>query len=129
MATISNDYNRCELYNVASAPNGRGPFFIRQLGNSPGNASLSNDPYLLRKDGVWVLTLRVYTLSEADQQQFMYDTAAEVMQVLDGLDGPPVIEDQLPEGITRQEILSKAETAISRLMNAMKQAKPCPLPG
>ena len=51
------------------------------------------------------------------------------MQVLDGLDGPPVIEDQLPEGITRQEVLSKAETAISRLMNAIKQAKPCSMPG
>jgi hypothetical protein len=129
MATLTNDYNRCELYNVASAPTGRGPFFIRQLGTSPGNISISNDPYLLRKDGVWVLTLRVYTLSEAEQQQFMYDTAAEVMQVLDGLDGPPVIEDQLPEGITRQEILSKAETAISRLMSGMKQAKPCSMPG
>jgi len=129
MATITNDYNRCELYNVGSAPNGRGPFFIRQLGTSPGNVSVSNDPYLLRKDGVWVLTLRVYTLSEEEREQFMYASAAEVMQVLDGLDGPPVIEDQLPEGITRQEVLSKAETAISRLMNAIKQAKPCSMPG
>lgn len=129
MPTLSNDYNRCELYNVASAPNGRGPFFIRQLGTSPGNLSVSNDPYLLRKDGVWVLTLRVYTLTEEEREQFMYASAAEVMQVLDGLEGPPVIEDHLPEGLTRQEILSKAETAISRLMDAMKKAKQCSMPG
>lgn len=128
MATLSNDYNRCELYNAASAPNGRGPFFIRQLGRSPDSTTLNNDPYLLRKDGVWVLNLRVYTLSEAEQQQFMYDTMADVVQVLDSLEGPPVIEEQLPEGVTRQEILSKAEVALSRMVAAVKNAKPCSLP-
>lgn len=128
MATLSNDYSRCELYNAASAPNGRGPFFIRQLGRSPGSTSLENDPFLLRKDGVWVLNLRVYTLSETEQQQFMYNTMAEVMQVLDSLEGPPVIEEQLPEGVTRQEILSKAEAALSRMVSAINNAKPCSLP-
>lgn len=128
MASLSNDYKRCELFNAASAPNGRGPFFIRQLATSPGNHSLSNDPYLLRNDGVWVLNLRVFTLSEAEQQKFMYATIAEVMQVLDSLEGAPAFEDQLPEGATRQEILSKAEVALSRMMTAMKNAKPYAMP-
>ncbi len=113
---------------MASAPNGRGPFFIRQLGTSPGNLSISNDPYLLRKDGVWVLNLRVFSLSEAEQSEFIYATTAEVMQMLDGLEGPPVIEDQVPDGMTRQELLSKAEVALSRMVTAMKNAKPFVMP-
>ncbi len=128
MPSLSNDYKRCKLFNMASAPNGRGPFFIRQLGTSPGNLSISNDPYLLRKDGVWVLNLRVFSLSEAEQHEFMYATTAEVMQMLDGLEGPPVIEDQVPDGVTRQELLSKAEVALSRMVTAMKNAKPFVMP-
>jgi hypothetical protein len=127
MPALSNDYNRCNLYNIGTAPNGRGPFFIRQLATSPGSTSLSNDPYLLRNDGVWVLTLRVYTLTEEEQRRFIYDSAADVMKVLDALEGQPVVEDQLPEGMSRQEILDKAETILTRMVQAMKQAKACSL--
>jgi hypothetical protein len=128
MPSLSNDYKRCELFNLASAPNGRGPFFIRQLGTSPGNLSINNDPYFLRKDGVWVLNLRVFSLSEGEQSEFIYATTTEVMQMLDGLEGPPVIEDQVPDGVTRQELISKAEVTLSRMVTAMKNAKPFTMP-
>ena len=82
MPVISNDYRRCEMLNLGSAPGGRGPFVIRQLGFPPGSMNLKEDAFWLRNDGVWILNLCVFVLSEEKQKQFIYPTSAEVMKAL-----------------------------------------------
>jgi hypothetical protein len=128
MPAISNDHRRCAMLNLGSAPGGRGPFAIRQEGSPPGSMTLQQDPYLLRKDGVWVLNLTVFSLPEKEQEQFLYPTSADVMKILDGLSGDPVVEDKLPQGASRAELLAAAETFASKLLSGLRNAKPVSFP-
>ena len=124
MPIISNDHSRCEMLNLGSAPNGRGPFAIRQVGSPPGSMTLQEDPYLLRNDGTWVINLAVFSLPEEEQQRFFYSTAADVIKALDNLPGSPVVEGGLPDGVSREEALAGLETTASRLLRGLKNAKP-----
>ena len=128
MPTISNNHSRCEMLNLGSGPGGRGPFAIRQEGSAPGSMTMKQDLFLLRNDGVWVLNLTVFSLSEADQQRFLYATAVEVMQALEALTGDPVVEDKLPAGMSRSELLAGAENTASRIISGLRSAKPVQLP-
>jgi len=127
MPVIANDYRRCEMLNLGSAPGGRGPFAIRQLGFPPGSMTLKEESFLLRKDGVWVLNLCVFALPEPQQQQFLYPTSAEVMQALDGLQRDAVVEDKLPEGVSKEELLAAAENVASKLLSGLRNAKASPV--
>jgi hypothetical protein len=128
MPTISNNYQRCEMLNLGSGPGGRGPFAIRQEGSAPGSMSMKQERFLLRDDGVWVLNLTVFALSEAQQQRFLYPTAAHVMRALENLESDPVVDDRLPEGVSQSELLAGAENTASRLLSGLKNAKPVQLP-
>lgn len=128
MPAISNDYRRCEMLNLGSAANGRGPYAIRQTGNAPGSMTLQQDPYLLRKDGVWIINLAVFSLTEAEQQQFLYPSTAEVMKALENLPADPVVNDRLPGGVSRAELVAGAESTASRLVSGLRNAKAAPLP-
>ena len=128
MATITNDYTRCELLNLGSAPNGRGPFIIRQTGSPPDSMTLQQDPYLLRKDGVWVINLAVFSLSEEDQSKFLYSNSVEAITALNNLLGKPLVESHLPVGVTREQALAGAETTASRLLMGIKGAKSFQVP-
>jgi hypothetical protein len=128
MPALSNTYTRCEMLNLGSAPNGRGPFAIRQEGNAPGSMTLKQDLFLLRNDGVWVLNLTVFSLSEKEQERFLYQTSADVMSAIEKLPRDPVVEDRLPEGVSREEMLSGATSTASRLLSGLRNARPVQLP-
>jgi len=127
MPAISNDYLRCEMLNLGSAPGGRGPFVIRQEGSAPGSMTLKQDIFFLRKDGVWVLNLTVFALPEKEQQEFMYDTTVNVMKALESLSGDPEVDDNLPAGTSRAELLAAAENMASKLLSGIRNAKASPL--
>ena len=57
--------------------------------------------FWLRKDGTWVLNIAVYTLSEKEQEQFIFQDAAELYATVEKLYGKPVVEAEL------QPLLSK----------------------
>ena len=128
MATISNDYTRCQMLNLASAPGGRGPFVIRQEGCPPESTSLQQDPFLLRDDGVWVLNLTVFSLKEEEQQRFIYSSSGDVLKALESLHGDAKVEAKLPEGVSKAELLAAAESTASRLLRGLKTAQPVPMP-
>jgi hypothetical protein len=115
------------MLNLGSAAGSRGPYVIRQTGSAPGSMTMQQDPYLLRRDGVWVLNLAVFALGETEQQQFMYATSAEVMKALEGLPVDPVVEDRLPEGVSRAELVAGAENTASRLISGLRNARPVTL--
>lgn len=127
MPTIANDYTRCEMLNLGSAPGGRGPFAIRQEGSAPGSMTLQQERFLLRHDGVWVLNLTVLSMPEKDQEKFLYATSTDVMQALEKLTGDPVVDDQLPEGKSKAQVMAEIETTASRLMSGLRNAKPSPI--
>lgn len=124
MATITNNYNHCQLLNLGSGPKGRGPFVVRQEGSAPGNMALQQETFLLRKDGTWVLNLAVFPLSEKEKEQFIYQTSAEAIQLLDGLVGEPLVESALPQGTSIEQLRSAAQATITGLWGRIREAKP-----
>ncbi len=127
MPAISNDYNRCEMLNLGSAPGGRGPFAIRQEGSAPGSMTLQQERFLLRHDGVWVLNLTALSLPEKELEKFLYASSTDVIKAFEKLTGDPVVEDKLPEGKSKAEILAQVETTASRLLSALRNARPSPV--
>lgn len=124
MPAISNDYTRCEMLNLGSAPGGRGPFAIRQEGSAPGSMTLQQERFLLRHDGVWVMNLCVLGLPEKEQEKFLYATSTDVMQALEKLTGDPVVDDKLPEGKSKAELMAEIENTASRILSGLRNAQP-----
>jgi hypothetical protein len=124
MATLTNHYRDCQLLNLGYGPKGRGPFVIRQEGTPQGSTTFDADPYLLRKDGTWVINLAVFALPEKEKEQFFFTTSAEAMALLEGLVGDPVVESALPQGKSRAELKNAAQTTITGLWAKIREAKP-----
>lgn len=123
MATITNNYQNCELLNLKFGPGGRGPFIVRQEGTPPGSMTFQNENFLLRKDGTWVINLAVFPLSEKDKEQFLFDSSAEAMQLLEELRGEPMVEAALPSGISVEQLKAAAHSSITGLWARMQNAK------
>jgi hypothetical protein len=69
---------------------------------------------LLRKDGTWVLNITEFTLPDQD---------AEMYSTVEKLFGKPVLEDALPPGKSRAELLTAIETTISKVWSRMREAR------
>jgi hypothetical protein len=132
MPAIANYPDRCELLNLGYGPQGKGPYVIRQEGNVPGSMDLKQNPYFLRKDGVWVNNLAIIGLPEPEQEVVLFPTLAEAMQMLTSLaGGTPTIDSSLPPGRTLEELQAQTETTANRLISRLRQAKreSLPMPG
>jgi hypothetical protein len=123
MAKLTNSYDNCTLLNLAYGPNGRGPFVIRQDGYVPGSETFKENRYLLRKDGAWVLNLAAFMLPEKEKEQFIFTSSAEAMTLLQGLASDPIVEGDLPEGRSREEIEVAAQSTITGLWGRIRAAQ------
>ena len=91
------------MLNLATNANGHGPYVVRQDGVPLGSSSTQEDRFLLRKDGTWILDVTAFTLPEKEQEQFVFQNAAELYATVQELGGDPVVEDKLPSGKSRAE--------------------------
>ena len=123
MPILTNDYQDCVLLNLATNRNGHGPYVLRQDGVPPGSLHAREDRFLLRKDGTWVLNVTAFTLPEKEQEQFVFQNAAELYATVQELDGEPVVEDALPPGKSRAELNAAIETTISRVWSQIRDAR------
>jgi hypothetical protein len=123
MATLTNSYQNCELLNLKYGSGGRGPFIVRQEGTAPGSMTFQTERFLLRKDGTWVINLAVFTLSDKDKEQFLFESTAEAMQLLEELRGEPNVEAALPAGASVEQLKAAAQSTISGIWARMQGAK------
>jgi hypothetical protein len=123
MRILTNNYQDCELLNLGTNRNGRGPYVLRQDGVPPESLTSQEGRFLLRKDRTWVLNVTVFTLPEKEQEQFIFQNAAELHAVVQDLGGTPVVEDALPPGKSRAELLAAIETTISKVWRQMREAR------
>jgi|SRR6516165_2188767 len=123
MRTLTNDYQDCELLNLGTNANGHGPYVVRQDGVPPGSSSTQEDRFLLRKDGTWILDVTAFTLPEKEQEQFVFQNAAELYATVQELGGDPVVEDKLPSGKSRAELNAAIETTLSRVVSRINEAR------
>jgi hypothetical protein len=123
MPILTNDYQDCVLLNLATNRNGHGPYVLRQDGVPPGSLHAREDRFLLRKDGTWVLNVTAFTLPEKEQEQFIFQNAAELYATVQELGDKPVVEDALPPGKSRAELLATIETTVSRVWSQIREAR------
>jgi hypothetical protein len=123
MAALTNNYNHCQLLNLGYGPKGRGPFVVRQQGSAPGSMTFSDETFLLRKDGAWVINLAVFALPEKDKEQFIYQTSGEAMQLMSDLVGEPVVEAGLPKGTSVEQLKAAAQTTLTGIWGKIRQAQ------
>ena len=80
---------------------------------------------MLRKDGTWALYITAFTLPEKEQeQQFVFQSAAELYATIQELGGNPVVEAALPPGKSRAELNAAIETTISKVCSQMRRRAP-----
>lgn len=125
MPVLTNYTDHCNLLNLGSAPGGKGPYALRQSGYPPGSMNLQEDPYFLRKDGVWVLNIAMFTLPEKEiREKFLFQDITELLKAIDEVAAKPVVaESKLPAGKSRSEILAALQTAASTLISKIRDAK------
>jgi hypothetical protein len=94
LRNITNSYQDVRLGSLASwkaradefiphDPNG--PYVVTQEGYDPDDATLTPDQFILRRSGEWLSLSSFYQLPEPDRAEFVFRTAAEVMQVMNDL--------------------------------------------
>jgi hypothetical protein len=124
MRTLTNNLADCELLNLETGKNRRGPYVVRQDGIAPRSSDIKSYRFLLRKDGTWVNNLAVFVLPEAEQKaQFMFDNIAEIYALVNRLGGMPRAEAALPEGKSQSELLAAAESTTSRVWSRIQSAR------
>jgi len=124
MRTLTNNLADCELLNLETGKNRRGPYVVRQDGVAPSSADLRSYRFLLRRDGTWVNNLAVFVLPEAEQEaQFTFETIADVYALANALGGRPRAEAALPEGKSEEELLAAAKATTSRVWSRIQNAR------
>ena len=67
-----------------------GPYVVTQEGYDPDDAKLTPDEFILRRSGEWLSLSFFFQMPEQDRPEFVFRTAAEVMQVMNDL--PPKVQ-------------------------------------
>src|SRR6185436_9769502 len=62
-----------------------GPYVVTQEGYDPDDAKVTPDEFILRRSGEWLSLSFFFQMPELDRPEFVFRTAAEVMQILSGL--------------------------------------------
>ena len=124
MGLLTNNIAACEILNLETGTNRRGPYVVRQDGVAPRGTSVRSYRFLLRKDGVWVNNLAVFVLPEEEQEaQFTFASMAEVHALAGRLGGTPRAEAALPEGKSQEELLDAAKSTTSRVWKQIQSAR------
>jgi hypothetical protein len=124
MGLLTNNIADCEILNLETGPNRRGPYVVRQDGVAPGGTSVRSYRFLLRKDGTWINNLAVFVLPEEEQEtQFTFPSMDEVYALVGRLGGTPRVEAALPEGKSQEELLAAAKSTTSRVWKEIQRAR------
>lgn len=125
MPVLTNYADQCELINLGSASDGRGPYFMRQSGYAPTSTTFKNDVFFLRKDGTWVINLNALTQSEeAIRANFLFSSAGDIAKLMDEISAKPTAaEDQLPADKTPAQISAILDSTASKLISKIRSSK------
>jgi hypothetical protein len=80
-----------------------GPYVVTQEGYDPDDAELTPDEFILGRSGEWLSLSFFFQMPEPDRANFVFSTAAEVMQIMSSL--PSKVQ------ITRPGVEKKAPPA------------------
>lgn len=108
MSTLQNDFARFTIVNLEPDAPSRGPFLVAQNGSAPGDPRVRSKIHLLARDGTWVDMAVIFTNPAAMAGDLLFDTATEMVAVIEKLTGPAVVR---PIEINAEEGLAEIERA------------------
>lgn len=112
------------LLNLGYLRGGKGPYVIRQDGYSPTSMTMDEHRFYLLADGSWLLNYAFFLLPQEEQEKHLFGSIQEVFQAIDDLAGKPiVVNDKLPEGATKEQILASMRKIGNRLNQRLFDAK------
>lgn len=121
MAALTNDPERCEVMNLGWGPHGHGPYLVRQMGYVPGSTDFHPQPFILQRDGRWLLNLLFAALPEHEQEAQLFHDLAELSSFLDQQASQPMFaDDTLPAGMGIDEMQRRFENCTHRILRGMK---------
>jgi hypothetical protein len=95
-----------------------GPYVATQEGYDPDDATLTPDEFILRRSGEWLSLSHFFQLPEPDRVEFVFRTAAEVMQLMNDL--PPKVQIIRPSA---KEKAAPAPAEVAEMAAALQQGK------
>jgi len=128
MPALCNDPDRCEVINLGWATAGRGPYLVRQHGYTTNSHDFQPQPFILQKDGRWLLNLAFVMLSESQQEQQLFHSLTDVLHCFERIANQPVqAEDNLPTDANPAEILRNFESCTLRILQGLRTGKVMPI--
>lgn len=128
LQSISNNYQDVRLVSLKNWRNAgeispcdqAGPYAVLQEGYDPADFKMTPDEFILGKSGEWISTSVFFKLpTDLRRQEFVFGTAAEVIQLLEGL-------PTKAKTVRKDAPLQTAEEPEDELTTALKQAKSQP---
>ncbi len=89
---LTNNYNDCKLIRLDS-DDPKSPFIVAQEGYIPGDPTFRMRMFYLQHDGFWIDEVARSTRPDSEAGEVVFETTADVLQVLSGLFGKPLIRE------------------------------------
>jgi hypothetical protein len=129
LRVLSNDYQRFEMLNIKTNPNGKGPYVLRQVGYAPKSMTMLGAAYLVNRDGVWLRNKHWASLPANELNCIALDSIADVLSMIDSLAGKPVEAiEALPAGVSPEQAERNYQNTGRKLIRRMREARPVSLP-
>ena len=95
-----------------------GPYVVTQEGYDPEDPKLTADEFILRRSGEWLSLSFFFQMPEPDRPEFVFRTAAEVMQLMNDL--PPKVQIIRPGA---KEKAAPAPAEVDEMAAALQKGK------
>ena len=95
-----------------------GPYVVTQEGYDPDDATLTPDEFILRRSGEWLSLSFFFQMPEPERPEFVFRTAAEVMQIMNDL--PPKVQIIRPGA---KEKAAHAPAEVDEMAAALQKGK------
>ena len=89
---LTNDFKDCNMVKL-DAGNPGSPYVVMQVGYAPGDPTCQMRLFYLQHDGMWIDEIARSTVPDRESGDVVFETVADVMKVLSGLFGKPIIRE------------------------------------
>lgn len=126
--SLTNDFRDVRLYSLHHWPEaarfrtseGHGPFVVLQSAIDPQDFQAQVDDFILGKSGRWLPFYLFHQLpGDVRRAEYVFPAAADVIAVLQGLTGKPVIERGQPSAEPAEPL---TEDSLRHAIDAARQA-------
>jgi hypothetical protein len=120
LRSISNSFQDVRLVSLASwakaaeiSPRDRGgPYIVLQEGYDPADLAVTPDEFVLGRSGKWLSLAHFFRLSIPERRaEFVFGTAAEVMQMMSNLSAKPEMLDRAAKEAAKSDAAEGDEMA------------------